>query len=61
MIIRLRVKNFLSFHDDEVEFCMIPGQGRLKQEHKSKPIGATANEVGDWNDVSYVIFYYSRT
>ncbi len=38
MIIRLRVKNFLSFHD-EVEFCMIPGQGRLKQEHKSKPIG----------------------
>ncbi|MBP7984023.1 MAG: ATP-binding protein [Bacteroidaceae bacterium] len=38
MIIRIRIKNFLSFHD-EIEFSMQPGQGRLKPEHKSAPIG----------------------
>lgn len=28
----------MSFHD-EVSFSMVPGQGRLKQEHKSTPVG----------------------
>lgn len=38
MIIRIRIKNFLSFHD-EIELNMVPGQGRLKSEHKSAPVG----------------------
>lgn len=38
MIIRIRIKNFLSFHD-EIELNMVPGQGRLKPEHKSAPVG----------------------
>lgn len=38
MIIRVRIRNFLSFNK-EIEFSMIPGQGRLKKEHKTTPIG----------------------
>ena len=38
MIIRIRIKNFLSFYN-EVELSMIPGQSRKKAEHKSSLIG----------------------
>lgn len=33
MIIRVRIRNFLSFNK-EIEFSMIPGQGRLKKSTK---------------------------
>ncbi len=37
MILRVRVKNFLSFNE-EAEFSMVPGKSRLKQEHKTSPV-----------------------
>ena len=40
MIIRVRIRNFLSFNK-EIEFSMIPGQGRLKKEHKTTPTAKT--------------------
>lgn len=41
MIIRFRVKNFLSFHE-ETEFSMIPGQGRLMKGHKTDPVNGVS-------------------
>lgn len=37
MLIRFTVENFMSFRERQ-SFSLIPGQGRLKPEHKTKPV-----------------------